>query len=125
MVVVAIVDSVYASPCRCADRAAPISPAGCIIRVYPVGASTSGSGCTRSSTRAVVSTPVTVGRGAGPASPPPRRPAVSRHRQLLVGAAVDVIKDRPRDQPARRGPQVADVVAGRQPSARAVELDRL
>src|ERR1019366_9224356 len=56
---------------------------------------------------------------------PPQRPAVSRHRQLLVGAAVDVIKDRPRDQPARRGPQVADVVAGRQPSARAVELDRL
>ena len=35
--VVAIVDSVYGSPCRSADRAAPISPSGCIIRVYPVG----------------------------------------------------------------------------------------
>ena len=44
MVVVATVDSVYGSPCCCAARAAPISPAGCIIRVYPVGARASGSG---------------------------------------------------------------------------------
>jgi len=44
MVVVAVVDSVYGRPCRCAARAAAISPAGCTIRVYPVGARASGSG---------------------------------------------------------------------------------
>ena len=42
--VAAIVDSVYGSPCRIAERAAPISPSGCIIRVYPAGPSTSGTG---------------------------------------------------------------------------------
>ena len=31
--VVAMVDSVYGSPCRAAERAAPISPSGCSIRV--------------------------------------------------------------------------------------------
>ena len=41
-----MVDSVYGSPCFCAARAAAISPAGCIIRVYPVGARASGSGVT-------------------------------------------------------------------------------
>src|SRR5580704_4713301 len=46
MVVVAMVDSVYGSPRRCAARAAAISPPGCIIRVYPVGARASGSGAT-------------------------------------------------------------------------------
>ena len=46
MVVVAMVDSVYGRPCRCAARAAAISPSGCIIRVYPVGARASGSGAT-------------------------------------------------------------------------------
>ena len=46
MVVVAMVDRVYGSPCFCAARAAAISPAGCIIRVYPVGARASGRGVT-------------------------------------------------------------------------------
>ena len=55
MVVVAIVDSVYGSPCRCAARAAAISPAGCIIRVYPVGARASGSGTTEPRNAAEVS----------------------------------------------------------------------
>ena len=50
-----MVDSVYGSPCRCAARAAAISPAGCIIRVYPVGARTSGSGVTEPRNAAVVS----------------------------------------------------------------------
>ena len=59
MLVVDIVDSVYGSPCRSAARAAPASPSGCIIRVYPVGASTSGSGRSRSSSRTEVSTEVT------------------------------------------------------------------
>ena len=47
------------------DRAAPISPAGCIIRVYPVGASTNGSGSFRSRTCADVSTPVTAASALG------------------------------------------------------------
>ena len=53
--VVAIVDSVYGSPCRAADRADPISPSGCIIRVYPVGASTIGAGKVEPNTGADVS----------------------------------------------------------------------
>ncbi len=65
IVVVAIVDSPYGSPCRSAARAAPISPAGCIIRVYPVGASASGSGRSRSSNRAEVSTVVISGSARG------------------------------------------------------------
>ena len=65
IVVVAIVDSAYGSPCRCAARAAAISPAGCIIRVYPVGASASGSGRSRSSSRAEVSTVTISGSARG------------------------------------------------------------
>ena len=55
MVVVAVVDSVYGRPCRCAARAAAISPAGCTIRVYPVGARASGSGTTEPRNAAEVS----------------------------------------------------------------------
>ena len=33
MPVAAIVDSVYGSPCRVAERAAPDSPSGCSMRV--------------------------------------------------------------------------------------------
>src|SRR6266567_3925971 len=51
IVVVAIVDNAYGSPYRSAARAAAISPPGCIIRVYPVGASASGSGRSCSSSR--------------------------------------------------------------------------
>ena len=65
IVVVAIVDSAYGSPYRCAARAAAISPPGCIIRVYPVGASASGSGRSRSSSRAEVSTVVISGSARG------------------------------------------------------------
>ena len=53
--VVAIVDNVYGSPWRKAERAAPISPSGCSIRVYPVGASTIGTGSVEPSTGADVS----------------------------------------------------------------------
>ena len=53
--VAAIVDSVYGSPCRSAARAAPISPSGCIIRVYPAGPSSSGTGSGEPSTGVVVS----------------------------------------------------------------------
>jgi len=37
-----MVDSVYGRPRAAATRATPISPSGCIILVYPVGASASG-----------------------------------------------------------------------------------
>ena len=55
----AIVDSVYGSPCRNAERAAPISPSGCIIRVYPAGLSSSGTGTGLSSTADEVSADAT------------------------------------------------------------------
>src|SRR5262249_56738839 len=46
-------------------------------------------------------------------------------REFLAGPAVDVVEDRPRDQPAPHGAQVIDVVARPQPSARRVKLDWL
>src|SRR5204863_7040359 len=39
--------------------------------------------------------------------------------------AVDVVEDRTRDDPARGSAQLVDVVAGREPPAGGVELDRL
>src|SRR6266576_1422050 len=116
IVVVAIVDNAYGSPCRCAARPAAISPPGCNIRVYPVGASASGSGRSRSSSRAEVSTVVISGSARG---------WNRQRRNAAMLAAVDVVEDRPRDQPAPHGAQVIDVVACPQPPARRVKLDWL
>ena len=65
MLVVAMVDSVYGSPCRMAERAAPDSPSGCSIRVYPTGASAKGTGTGRPKIDVEVSTPETSVRTRG------------------------------------------------------------
>ena len=49
----------YGSPCRAADRAPPISPSGCSIRVYPVGPSTIGTGSVEEKTKPDVSADAT------------------------------------------------------------------
>ena len=54
-----MVDSVYGSFRRPAARATAISPSGCIIRPYPVGASASGMDSSRPKSRVPVSTPAT------------------------------------------------------------------
>ena len=66
-----------------------------------------------------------LGQRAGLEPPAPERSQVALHRQLLIGAAVDVVEHRPRDQPAPHGTQVVDVVARPQPPAGRVELDWL
>ena len=57
--------------------------------------------------------------------PAPERSQVALHRQLLIGAAVDVVEHRPRNQPAPHGTQVVDVVARPQSPPGRVELDWL
>jgi hypothetical protein len=54
-----MVDSVYGTPCRSADLAAPISPSGCSIRVYPAGPSSRGTGSVAPRTAADVSAAAT------------------------------------------------------------------
>ena len=104
-----------------AALAAAISPAGCMIRVYPVGREDQ-----RQRDRMAEHLPGGVHlrhvRERPRHEPPaPERLDVAGQAQLLVGAAVDVIEHRPRDQPPRGPAQVGDVVAGGEPPPRAAE----
>ena len=63
--VVPMVDSVYGSFRRPAARATAISPSGCIIRLYPVGAIASGMDSSRPNSRVPVSTLATSTRWLG------------------------------------------------------------
>ena len=114
--------------CRAGRAAAPRAPR----RSRRPGAS---SACTRSGPGPAAAAPPSRGtprrcpfrhvhQRARLEPPAPERPGVSPHRQLFVGAAVDVVEDRARGQPAPRGAQVSDVMAGGKPPARGVELDR-